>query len=424
MSVVVLALGAALTVYVVRRESGRQAPAGRGERAYATTYDELIHGAKRVTRYTQSGSLPAYLGIVFTTLLVIVVVALLSGIGDAGGWPWADSALQVVAAILTGLIGLSVLTARRRFTAAVLLGGTGYGLAIVFLIHGAPDLALTQFLVETITIVMFLLVLGRLPDRLAEGPRWAPSSGPHPDRGPVGAAVAAFAMVISVSRTAPSVGDEYLARTVPEGGGRNSVNVTLVDFRGFDTQGEITVLAVAAVGVVNIVGVARREQRRKRLLDGTDDSRPTTSRPTPSTGWSDEALHHPHDHGVGTHPGSPVGLALRHVPRAQRTRRRVRRGADHGNRGRPAVPRRWSARNPLDPPRPGGVGRSRARALAHHLDGTAGLRLAVHGQQAHRPRRSPDRRDPLRHRRVLRHRRARPGRRRGHVDPDRVRPSG
>ena len=270
-SVVVLALGAALTVYVVRRESGRQAPAGRGERAYATTYDELIHGAKRVTRYTQSGSLPAYLGIVFTTLLVIVVVALLSGIGDAGGWPWADSALQVVAAILTGLMGLSVLTARRRFTAAVLLGGTGYGLAIVFLIYGAPDLALTQFLVETITIVMFLLVLGRLPDRWAEGPRWAPSWVRILIAGSVGAAVAAFAMVISVSRTAPSVGDEYLARTVPEGGGRNSVNVTLVDFRGFDTQGEITVLAVAAVGVVNIVGVARREQRRKRLLDGTDD---------------------------------------------------------------------------------------------------------------------------------------------------------
>ena len=50
------------------------------------------------------------------------------------------------------------------------------------------------------------------------------------------------------------------------------MNVTLVDFRGFDTQGEITVLAVAAVGVVNIVGVARREQRRrKRLVDGTDD---------------------------------------------------------------------------------------------------------------------------------------------------------
>ena len=77
-------------------------------------------------------------------------------------------------------------------------------------------------------------------------------------------------MVVSVSRTQPSVGDDYLARSKSEGGGANVVNVTLVDFRGFDTQGEITVLAIAAVGVVNIVGVARREQRRKRLADGTD----------------------------------------------------------------------------------------------------------------------------------------------------------
>ena len=126
---------------------------------------------------------------------------------------------------------------------------------------------------------MFLLVLGRLPDRFAEGPSWAPRRVRILLSAAVGAAVAAFAMVVSVSRTAPSVGDDYLARYgAPKAAVATSVNVTLVDFRGFDTQGEITVLAVAAVGVVNIVGVARREQRRKRLARRDRRHRPDRPR--------------------------------------------------------------------------------------------------------------------------------------------------
>ena len=83
-------------------------------------------------------------------------------------------------------------------------------------------------------------------------------------------AVTVFALAASGARTAPSVGDELLRRSEAEAGGRNVVNVTIVDFRGFDTLGEITVLGVAAIGVLNLVGVARREQRRKRLRDGVD----------------------------------------------------------------------------------------------------------------------------------------------------------
>jgi multicomponent Na+:H+ antiporter subunit A len=81
--------------------------------------------------------------------------------------------------------------------------------------------------------------------------------------------VAVFALSASGSRTAPSVGEDYVALSEPEAGGRNVVNVILVDFRGFDTLGEITVLAVAGAGVVNLVRAARRQQRSKQLEDGT-----------------------------------------------------------------------------------------------------------------------------------------------------------
>ena len=272
LSLVILAAGAALGVTIVRRERGAEPGAGVGERVYAVLYDGLLDGARRLTALTQSGSLPAYLGVVFVSVVAVVVAALaLDGRNPLSGWPVGDSVLQVAAAGVTAGLGLSVLTARRRFTAAVLLGGTGYGLAVVFLIHGAPDLAITQFLVESLTIVMFLLVLGRLPDRFAAAPSWAPRGIRMAVAVGVGLAMAAIALLVPAARTGPSVGDEYLARSHDEAGGDNVVNVTLVDFRGFDTQGEITVLAIAAIGVVNIVGVARREQRRRRLADGTDD---------------------------------------------------------------------------------------------------------------------------------------------------------
>jgi multisubunit Na+/H+ antiporter MnhB subunit len=76
----------------------------------------------------------------------------------------------------------------------------------------------------------------------------------------VGVMVAVFAALVSGSRTAPSSGLDYADLSLPEAGGKNIVNVILVDFRGFDTFGEITVLAVAALGVANLVKMARRER--------------------------------------------------------------------------------------------------------------------------------------------------------------------
>jgi multicomponent Na+:H+ antiporter subunit A len=237
---------------------------------YDQIYDGLLAGARRTTAATQSGSLPLYLAIVLTTVAVSLGVAIAAGATDSISNPrFSNSPIEVVAVVVTGLLSVAIVFARNRFGAAVLLGGSGYGLAIVYLIQGAPDLAITQFLVETLTIVVFLLVLARLPVEFAPAPAWAPRIVRIGIATAVGVTVAVFALSASGSRTAPSVGEEYVALSEPEAGGRNVVNVILVDFRGFDTLGEITVLAVAGAGVVNLVRAARRQQRRKNLEDGS-----------------------------------------------------------------------------------------------------------------------------------------------------------
>jgi multicomponent Na+:H+ antiporter subunit A len=279
LSVLTWVAGGLLATAVLRRERALVPAAGLAERAYAWCYDGLLRGARRLTAVTQSGSLPAYVLVVMSTVVAALAVALAGrGWRSALDAPVATNWARTVLAALTAMLALGVLRARRRFTAALLVGGAGYGLAALFLLRGAPDLAVTQFLVETLTIVLFLVVLTRLPDRFEASPSWAPRLVRVALSVAVGVVVAGFALAASAARTAPSIGADMVARAESEAGGRNVVNVILVDFRGLDTLGEITVLAVAAIGVVNLVGAARRAQRERRLADGTDLPAPAPER--------------------------------------------------------------------------------------------------------------------------------------------------
>ncbi|NBS37037.1 MAG: DUF4040 domain-containing protein, partial [Actinobacteria bacterium] len=171
--------------------------------------------------------------------------------------------LTMLVALLVAVFAVATVAVSLRFTAALLLGGVGYGIAVLFVMRGAPDLALTQLLVETLTIVIFLLALRVMPRRFAPTSQWVPRWARVMVALAIGVVVPCFAMLVRESREAPSVAEDYFARSVDEAGGANVVNVILVDFRGFDTMGEITVLAVAALGVVNLVRVAERQRRAK-----------------------------------------------------------------------------------------------------------------------------------------------------------------
>lgn len=236
-----------------------------GEAIFERVYDGLLRGSVAVTRVSQSGSLVVYNLVVFSVLALAVGVPALGMLGDIeGDVVFADSAVQVVLVVLGIAFALAAVRAEGRLSAALLAGGLGFASAALFALFGAPDLALTQLLVEGLVIVVMLLVLRRLPRRFENDRAWLPRWSRVLVSVAVGAAVTVFALAASLSRTEPSVGGEYLARSAPEGAGNNVVNVILVDFRGTDTLGEVTVLVVAGLGVANLLRHARRRSNAVR----------------------------------------------------------------------------------------------------------------------------------------------------------------
>jgi multicomponent Na+:H+ antiporter subunit A len=163
--------------------------------------------------------------------------------------------LLIVVVILTGAMAATL--ARSTMAAVLSLGAVGYGVAMMFLSFGAPDLAMTQFSVETLTVLIYVLVfrhfrvLGALSPRLVRYRDALIAIG-------IGTLIGGLVLSVATTETAPRL-REYFAQFGPTlGHGRNIVNVILVDFRAFDTLGEITVLATAAIGVRALLLLAAR----------------------------------------------------------------------------------------------------------------------------------------------------------------------
>lgn len=238
------------------------------EQGYLAMLRGLGSLAARTTAVVQNGSLPIYAGVVLVTAAVVPGFVLLTEVD----WPElprlveAPGQVPLVAIMVVGAVAAAI--ARRRFAAALLLGAVGYGMAGLFVVQGAPDLALTQFAIETLTIVLFVLVLRFLPEQWEDRTPRSLQLVRLVVAGVVGVFVFAFAIVADSVRTAPSVSEEMIARSAPDAKGNNVVNVILVDFRGLDTLGEIAVLVVAAIGAVSLARVARRVPARARDVDG------------------------------------------------------------------------------------------------------------------------------------------------------------
>ena len=225
--------------------------------AYAATLVGLNRLADRTSAVVQSGSLPVYVGVTLLTLLALPGTALLVGTELPPLPVLAETPLQIGLAVAMAGAAIGAAVTVHRFVAVLLLGFVGYGMAAFFVIQGAPDLALTQMLVETVTLLIFVFVLRRLPTRAPQVPWRVGTASRLLVAGGVGVLVTGFALVAGSARTAEPISGAFLDRALPDGGGRNVVNVILVDFRGLDTLGEITVLAVAALGIVSLTRVVR-----------------------------------------------------------------------------------------------------------------------------------------------------------------------
>jgi multicomponent Na+:H+ antiporter subunit A len=233
----------------------------------ATAYGRIAGGVGRLavelTAATQRGSLPSYLGTILLVLVAMGTGVLLLGQPLDEPVHWWETPLQLVPALALTIAAVFAVRARRRLTAVILVGVTGYATAMLFILHGAPDLALTQFLVETCTLVMFVLVLRRLPPHFSLRPSLASRRVRMAIGASVGAVVAGMAYVATAARQAPAISTAFPGPAEEYGGGRNVVNVTLVDIRAWDTMGEISVLVAAATGVASLVFAGSRRMRRE-----------------------------------------------------------------------------------------------------------------------------------------------------------------
>ena len=265
-SLVTFALGFALYAYweslyesVFMRGLGAVFGRGPGE-----VFERGLYGVARlsdaVTRTVQNGRFRWYLFATFSAILVLVGGGLLAG-GIAGEASF-EGTIRYYEAALAALIVLAALVAVRthdRFVAILTLSVGGYGVALLYLLFGAPDLAMTQFAVETLTLILLVIVIVHLPGIQGEEPL-----GVRLRDGLVAAGCGALLTIIMSAIVDAPLNrrlSEYLAaKSYTEAQGHNIVNVVLVDFRGFDTMGEITVLTIAALGVYVLMRMPRRKK--------------------------------------------------------------------------------------------------------------------------------------------------------------------
>lgn len=279
----VIALGLGLLLHLQRERltawRARLPKIADAQRGYERVMALLERTAVGVTGRVQVGSLPTYIGIILLTVLAVPGSALVTGMRPPEQLRLLDNPLQVPLAVLILVAALAVLGSRRRLTAVLMVGVVGYGIGGMFIVDGAPDLALAQFLVETLTLIAFVFVLRRLPVRFTQGEGTRALRVPKMIVAAAGGLfIAVAAVVFSGARGAPQVASqEYFARAVPETGAHNVVNAIIVDFRAFDTVGEISVLAVAATGVASLILTARFE-RRRRLME---QRRAASAKPEP-----------------------------------------------------------------------------------------------------------------------------------------------
>ena len=218
--------------------------------------------SRALTNLTHNGSLQRY------TLLVLLS-ALVVGVSQAVSWNWSlggdNSSLPADLPTATGavvLMSCAIATAvlhRRRLLALIVTSGVGLMTSLAFVRFGAPDLALTQLLVEVVATMIMLLALFFLPQT-------DPGAGSRPRvvrdwlvAAAAGGGVAAIVLAV-LTRPLDSISGYFVENTVSLGGGTNIVNVILVDFRGFDTMGEIAVIGTAALGVSLMLDGLRGER--------------------------------------------------------------------------------------------------------------------------------------------------------------------
>ncbi|WP_110928637.1 Na+/H+ antiporter subunit A [Bacillus massiliglaciei] len=223
-------------------------------------YDSILkmvnNGSGFIAKAVMKGSIRSYLIYIFAFFILMMAFSLYhKGAFRMNTENTAPIGVYEIILALVMIIGsISILFAKSRLTSIIILGAVGYTVALFFVIFRAPDLALTQLVIETISVALFLLCFYHLPklaSRKEERMTFKLNNAVISIG--VGLVVALVALSAQSQKFFAPISSFYLENAYKEAGGKNVVNVILVDFRGLDTMFEIAVLGIAALGIFAMI---------------------------------------------------------------------------------------------------------------------------------------------------------------------------
>jgi len=282
------ALGLGLLVFMLRR-GVRGFFARMPERmtslyVYDAFVDVIYRFARSLTRLVQGGPMAPQISVTLLAGVLAMVYALFHAPIFRPvllEFPEMPSLTEILIYIVAMLAAIITVQAKSRLSAIISLGVVGVAVTVFFIIYSAPDLAITQLLIEVLTVVLLVLVFFRVkPDAPIQD-----SLRRRVLRLLIALSVGAFGfgivLINHLVQVGPSISPYFLENALPIGQGGNVVNVILVDIRGYDTLGEITVLGLAALGGYAVLRspqlhalrrkIAAQRQEDKRLAAGGGD---------------------------------------------------------------------------------------------------------------------------------------------------------
>lgn len=220
-------------------------------------YDRMLSGVLKFaawqTRVLQTGSLRDYIRHAVLTTTTLVAAAFIRAGGLKGLENLSPVSIRIaLVAVLMILAAFFTVFSKSRLQSIMALGVVGYSMAMLFTFFGAPDLAMTQLVIETLTIILLALAFYHMP-RFRHASSFRVRAVDLAIAGAAGAVVTLLVLAALDVHTPTPVSDYYLEHSHAEAHGRNVVNVILVDFRALDTLGEITVLTIAALGAAALL---------------------------------------------------------------------------------------------------------------------------------------------------------------------------
>lgn len=264
----IIAVGVGLLLFIIRR------PLIRGLQKLPEFNPVVIYQwlfftalpvfADRLTMRLQNGRLQFYITIVFASFITLISgIILLARLSFLDGDVLAHFDWRIAVVCLFIIIGaVSTVFAPTRLSAIVVAGIEGSLLSLLFAIYGAPDLAFTQMMIEVVTLVLFVLAFHFLPDAFVAHKSRAGRALDILIAAGMGVMVTLLILMANSNQIGEPISDWYIDNAVSIGQGQNVVNILLVDFRGLDTMGEITVLIIAAIGVTALLRFRPASQPR------------------------------------------------------------------------------------------------------------------------------------------------------------------